>query len=88
MWKDIILPQVFSNVLPAIINEVISLLKETAIISTIGGVDIMRRSQMFAAEHFIYFAPLCIAGIYYYSVVLLLEFFAKRLERKVCHVKH
>ena len=36
MWKDIILPQVFSRVLPSLVNENISLIKETAIISIIG----------------------------------------------------
>ncbi|MDR0406622.1 MAG: amino acid ABC transporter permease [Holosporales bacterium] len=81
MWKDIILPQVIMNIFPAIINEGIALLKETALISTIGGLDIMRASQMLAAEQFEYFTPLCIAGTYYYVLVLLIEYMGKRIER-------
>ncbi len=69
MWKDIILPQVVKNALPALINETIALLKETALISTIGGMDLMRNAQSVSAEHFTYFLPLCIAGFYYYMLV-------------------
>jgi polar amino acid transport system permease protein len=87
-WRDIILPQVLANILPAITGEVIALLKETALIATIGGADIMRRSQMFAAEQFTYFAPLCVAGIYYYVLVLLIEFCAKKLEKRMRHDHH
>lgn len=82
MWKDIILPQVIRNVFPAMINEVIALLKETALIATIGGMDIMRKSQMLAAEQFTYFMPLCIAGAYYYALVLSIEYLGKRIEKR------
>ena len=82
MWKDIILPQVIKNILPSLVSEVIALLKETALISTIGGMDIMRRSQAVAAEQFTYFMPLCLAGAYYYMLVLLIEFIGKKIEQK------
>jgi polar amino acid transport system permease protein len=84
-WKDIILPQVLRNIFPAIVGEIIALLKETTLISVIGGADIMRRSQMIAAEHFMYFAPLCMAGVYYYVLVRLIEVLAKKMEKKMCH---
>ncbi|GHU11560.1 arginine ABC transporter permease [Alphaproteobacteria bacterium] len=81
MWKDIILPQVVRNVLPAMVGEIIALLKETAIISMIGCQDIMRKSQLLAAEQFVYFTPLCIAGVYYYLLVLFIEFIGRKIER-------
>jgi polar amino acid transport system permease protein len=83
MWKDIILPQVVRNIFPAIVNEIVSLLKETAIISTIGGLDIMRASQMVAAQQFEYFMPLCIAGAYYYTLVLVIEFIGRKVEQRI-----
>lgn len=88
MWQDIILPQVARNVFPALMNEMIALLKETALISTIGGMDLMRRAQSIAAEQFTYFAPICIAGIYYYIMVLLIESVSKKIEIGGCNVKH
>jgi polar amino acid transport system permease protein len=88
MWKDIILPQVVRNVFPALMNEMITLFKETALISTIGGMDLMRRAQSIAAEEFTYFAPICIAGIYYYAMILLFEYLSKKIETRVFYVKH
>ena len=88
VWKDIILPQVIKNTLPAMINEIIALLKETALISTIGGMDIMRESQVLAAEQFIYFMPLCIAAVYYYALVLVIEYIGKKIEQRGCYDKN
>lgn len=83
MWKDIILPQVIKNVLPSLVSEVITLIKETALIATIGGMDIMRRAQMLAAEHFTYFGPLCVAALYYYVLILIAECIGRKIEKKI-----
>ncbi|MDR1391030.1 MAG: amino acid ABC transporter permease [Holosporales bacterium] len=80
MWKDIILPQVVMNIFPALINEAVTLLKETALITTIGGMDIMRRSQIVAANQYEYFIPLCIAAAVYYILVLSIEFIGRKVE--------
>jgi His/Glu/Gln/Arg/opine family amino acid ABC transporter permease subunit len=85
MWKDIILPQVMRNSLPSMINEVIALFKETALIGTIGGMDVMRTAQVIGATHFAYFMPLCIAGAYYYAWVLGIEQLGHFLEKRVNH---
>ncbi|MBA4749539.1 MAG: amino acid ABC transporter permease [Alphaproteobacteria bacterium] len=82
LWKDIILPQVIQAILPSLTNEAIALLKETALISTIGGMDIMRRAQAVAAEKFTYFMPLCLAAVYYYGLVLLIEYIGKQIEKR------
>lgn len=82
MWRDIILPQVISNVFPTLIHEVIALIKETAIISMIGGLEVTRRAQVVAAEEFTYFVPLCMAGLIYYLIILGLEVISRRVERK------
>ncbi|QLZ68834.1 amino acid ABC transporter permease [Legionella sp. PC1000] len=88
LWKDIVLPQVIKNIFPAYINEMIALLKETALIATIGGMDLMRRAQSVAAEQFTYFVPLCIAGCFYYGMVLLIEFLGKKMEQRRLYVSN
>ena len=82
-WKDIILPQVTKNIFPALTNESITLFKDTALISTIGGLDIMRKSQIVSAAEFTYFMPLCIAGAYYYIFILIIEFIGKKIEKRL-----
>jgi His/Glu/Gln/Arg/opine family amino acid ABC transporter permease subunit len=83
IMKDIILPQALRNILPAMANEVVNLLKETAIISVLGGTDIMRRANIVSAEHYIYFAPLITAALCYYVMVVVFSAFAKYLEYRL-----
>ncbi|MCK4498994.1 amino acid ABC transporter permease [Candidatus Babeliales bacterium] len=85
MMKDIIMPQAIKNAYPSLVNEAITLLKETALISTIGEVDIMRRAHLVSAETFNYFQPLLIAAIFYYLIVLLITYFAKKFEKGISH---
>lgn len=82
MW-DIILPQALKNILPALMNEFISLTKESAIVTTIGVMDIMRRSYQVGAENYSFFEPLLIAGLIYYLMVIILTFLGKALERRM-----
>ncbi len=79
---DIILPQVLRNIFPAFINEIIALLKETSIVSSIGVLDITRRSQIIAANNFSYFIPMVTAAFFYYLLVLIIEYLGQKLEGK------
>ncbi len=82
MW-DIILPQALKNILPALMNEFISLTKESAIVTTIGVTDIMRRSYQVGADTYSYFEPLLFAGLIYYLMVITLTFLGKVVERRM-----
>jgi His/Glu/Gln/Arg/opine family amino acid ABC transporter permease subunit len=82
MW-DIILPQAFKNILPALVNESIALLKDSSLVSTIGALDLMRRGMVVAAEKYLYFEPLIVVGIIYYVMVMTFTQAAKRLERRL-----
>lgn len=83
IMADIILPQALRNILPALANEVVNLLKETAIISMLGGSDIMRRAQIVSSEHYIYFMPLLTAALCYYVMVAIFSGLAKYLENRL-----
>jgi len=83
IMKDVILPQAIRNILPSLVNEAIDLLKESALISTIGGADILRRATIVAQEKYLYFEPLLIAGALYYILVMLLTSAARILEKKL-----
>jgi len=83
IMKDIILPQAIRNILPSLINELINLIKESAIISMIGEMDLMRRAQVVAAETFSYFTPMITAALCYYVMVLLISSLAKIVEKRL-----
>lgn len=83
MMGDVILPQALKNILPALVNETISLLKDSSLVSTIGVVEILRSAQIIGANKYIYFEPLIFAGAIYYVLVMALTYFASALERRL-----
>jgi len=83
MMQDIILPQALKNILPALVNETIALLKDSALVSTIGAQDVLRRGQIVGAEKYLYFEPLIISGIIFYVMVMALTVAASFLEKRL-----
>jgi len=83
MMRDIILPQAIRTVLPSLANESIDLLKESALISMIGGADILRRATIVANEKYLFFEPLLIAGGLYYVLIMGLTVISKYIEKRM-----
>jgi His/Glu/Gln/Arg/opine family amino acid ABC transporter permease subunit len=83
MMKDIILPQALKNILPALMNEFITLTKESAIVTVIGVTDIMRRSYIVGGNTYRYFESLIFAGVIYYIMVMILTLLGKAVERRM-----
>jgi His/Glu/Gln/Arg/opine family amino acid ABC transporter permease subunit len=83
MMLDIIFPQAFKNTLPALVNESITLLKDSALVSTIGVADIMQNANIVKGATFTYFEPYFIAGVLYYTMVMLLAWVACMLEGRL-----
>jgi arginine/lysine/histidine transport system permease protein len=83
MMKDIILPQAMKNILPALMNEFITLTKESAVVTVIGAMDVMRRAYIVGGQTYRYFEPLLIAGVIYYLLVMVLTILGKAIERRM-----
>ena len=80
--KDIYIPQVVHNIFPALINEFISIIKESSIVSIFGGFEIMKRTNLVIAEYYSYFTPLVVAGLSYYIMTFSLELLAHWWEKR------
>lgn len=83
VYKDIILPIAFRNSFPALMNEFITLVKESSIVSIIGLQDLMRRQQIVSSQTFMYFEPLIVVGIIYYVVIKILALLGRKVEVKL-----
>ena len=81
MIKDVIAPQVFINTLPAFINEISAIIKDTSLLSGYGAYEIMKRSSLVTADYYTYFAPLLVAGLSYYVLTFSLERLARFFEK-------
>ena len=82
MWL-IILPQAFKNVLPALGNEFIVLLKETSISGYIGLMDLTRGGDIIRSQTYEALFPLLAVAAIYLAIVMVLSWLMDRLERRL-----
>ena len=80
--KDIILPQAVKNILPALGNEFIVLIKETAILGYVSIVDLTKVADFVTSRTYEAFAPLIGTAIIYYLVVKVLTLVLRAVERR------
>lgn len=80
---DIIIPQAFRNILPAVMNEFITLTKETAIVGFMGLQDMMYRVSVVKNGTFSTVEALVVVLIAYYLLNKALSLVGKQIERKL-----
>ena len=78
----IVIPQAIKNVIPAIGNELIALIKETSIVSMIGMYDLTQAAKVIGAGNNMasYIVPMSVAACFYLAIVYLLTFVIKKIE--------
>ena len=81
--KDIILPQAIKNILPALGNEFIVLIKETSILGYVAIVDLTKVSDFVISRIFEALAPLLGTALIYYVIVKILTLGLNALERRL-----
>lgn len=82
MWH-IVMPQAFKNVLPALANEFITLLKETSVSGYIGLMDLTKAGDIIRSRTFAAFMPLIAVALVYLIMVVVLSAGVSRLERRL-----
>lgn len=83
--RHVILPQAVKNILPALGNEFVTLIKETAVASTIGVLDLMHASKIVQSSSYIAFDPLVIVAALYFIITFTLSKLVGALERRLSH---
>ncbi len=84
----IIIPQAFKNVLPALGNELIVLLKETSVSGYIAMEDLTKGGDIIRSRTYDAMMPLLAVAIIYLTVVVFLEFLVGKLERRLRNSDH
>lgn len=79
----IIIPQAFKNVLPALANEVIVLLKETSVAGYVAMTDLTRAGNLIRGVTFSAFMPLIAVALIYLVIVMILTKLVSLLERRL-----
>lgn len=81
--RTVILPQAFKNVLPALGNEFIVLLKETSVCGYIALQDLTKGGDIIRSQTYDALLPLMAVALIYLGVVVCLSFLLKKLELKL-----
>ena len=84
----IIMPQAFKNVLPALGNEFIVLLKETSVAGYIAIQDLTKGADIIRSRTYSAFMPLMAAAVIYLVMVMIFTYFVQRLERRLSSSDH
>ena len=79
----IVIPQAVKNIFPALCNEFIVLIKETAVIGGITVLDVTKAAMNVGASSYDYLTPLLIAAAMYLVVVIILTKLLSMLERRL-----
>lgn len=81
--REIIIPQAFKNILPALGNEFISIIKESSMVSVIGVAELMYNTGTVRAASFIPFEPLLVAALIYFIITFILTRIMGIVERRL-----
>ena len=82
-FRRVILPQAVPVIIPPAGNFFISLLKETSLVSVIGGGDLLTQTQVVYSQNFLVIPLLLDACIWYLALTTLMTVGQRRLERSL-----
>lgn len=86
--RFIVLPQAFKNILPALANEFIVLLKETSVAGYIGMHDLTKGGDIIRSRTYDAFMPLIAIALIYLIMVMFFTWLVGRLERRLRSSDH
>ena len=85
IFLKIIAPQAIKNIIPALGNEVITVIKETAIVSMVGMYDLnMAAKDIGSGQNMAsYIVPMFVAALFYLATIYLISFIVRRIEKNL-----
>lgn len=85
IFLKIIAPQAVKNIIPALGNEIITVIKETAIVSMVGMYDLnMAGKDIGSGQNMAsYIVPMFTAALFYLATIYLISFIVKRIEKSL-----
>ena len=85
-WKTmklVILPQAFKRVVPPLISEFITLIKDSSLISCIGAVELLKGAQVIGAEYYDVMSPYMLAAIFYLIMTCIVSCIGNKMEKRL-----
>ncbi|MCH2096428.1 MAG: amino acid ABC transporter permease [Rhodobacteraceae bacterium] len=79
----ILLPQAYRQMVPPLTNELISLVKNSSLLSVISVYELTRAGQAIISVHFVPFEIYTLLALYYYVLIKALSWLSVQLERRL-----
>ena len=83
VMKEVILPQAIKNILPALGNELITLFKDTSLVSVIGMTELTKVARDIQARTYLPMMPYLGIALMYLVVVIIMTWLLGKLERRM-----
>ncbi|MBR8087565.1 MULTISPECIES: ectoine/hydroxyectoine ABC transporter permease subunit EhuD [Burkholderiaceae] len=81
-WLQVILPQALPPMTPALANYLLSMLKETPLLSAITVLELMNEAKIIANTDYRYFEPMTVVGVMFLAISLVAVSLIRRLEKR------
>ncbi len=81
--RFIVIPQAFKNILPSLGNELITLFKDTSLVSAIGGTELVYFAEAIGGKTYQFMFPYLGIAVMYLVVVMILTWLQGKLERRL-----
>ena len=78
---SIVMPQAMKNILPALGNEFVVLIKETAVIGMIANIDLVGAARKVQSLTYDYLIPLLSIAVIYYVVIMIISTLLSKVEK-------
>ena len=88
VMSKIVIPEALKNILPALGNEFITLVKETSVGAYIGIIELTKASDIIASRTYDYFFPLILVALIYLLITLVLTKVFNTMEERLNHVRN
>lgn len=79
----VILPQAFRAMLPPLGNDLVSMLKDSSLVSVLGVADITQIGKTYSAATFLFFETYLVVAVFYLAMTIGLSMLVRRLERRL-----
>lgn len=81
--RYVVLPQAFKNIVPPVISELITLIKDSSLISTIGAIELLKGAQVLGTKYYDVMSPYCLAAIYYLIMTIGISIIGRKIEKRL-----
>ncbi len=81
--KLVVLPQAFKRIIPPMISEFITLIKDSSLISCVGAVELLKSAQVLGSKYFDAMSPYMLSCVFYLIMTISISYLGRYIEKRL-----